>query len=338
MNMTFADMAGQTKIKTLLENSIKTDRIMNSYIIEGDDGMGKKTLASIFAGYLVCETGTACGKCRNCMLYGAGNHPDVITVQKDDSKKTLDVASLRSSVMEFAYVKPYISRRKVIIIPEYGGIGASSQNALLKIIEEPPPYLTFILLVKNAAALLDTVRSRSIVLTLENYTMAEIMQATGIYSEFELSRLMCCADGNIGRIKQLMSDTVFAEKRDKTISLCACLFSKKHSDIFKLTDFFEENKNDADALLNIILEFFRDLLLIKSGKEELIFNTDYKEKLFSADYISTMKQCFDAANAVLRAKNDLNRNVNYSLCITAFAESCYKVLQTKNQYAPANKR
>lgn len=325
MNMTFADMAGQTEIKKLLENSIKTDRIMNSYIIEGDDGMGKKTLASIFAGYLMCETGTACGKCRGCMLYAAGNHPDVITVRKDSSKKVLDVDSLRSQVMEFAYIKPYMSRKKVIIIPEYGGIGASSQNALLKIIEEPPPYLTFIILVKNAAALLDTVRSRSIVLTLESYTMPEIMQATGIYSEFELNRLICCADGNIGRIKQLISDTDFAEKRDKCISLCACLFSKKHSDIFKLTDFFEENKAEADALFDIILGFFRDLLLIKSGKEELIFNTDYKEKLFGADYISTMKQCFHAVNAVLRAKTNLNRNVNYTLCITAFADGCRKI-------------
>ena len=129
--MTFFDMAGQSKIKTLLENSIKTDRIMNSYIIEGDDGMGKKTLAKIFAGYLVCENGTSCGKCRSCVLYEAENHPDVITVKKDESKKALDVDSLRSQVMEFAYVKPYISRRKVIIIPEYGGIGAASQNALL---------------------------------------------------------------------------------------------------------------------------------------------------------------------------------------------------------------
>lgn len=323
--MTFADMAGQTEIKKLLENSIKTDRIMNSYIIEGDEGMGKKTLASIFAGYLMCETGTACGKCRSCMLYAAGNHPDVITVQKDASKKALDVESLRSQVMEFAYIKPYMSRKKVIIIPEYGGIGAASQNALLKIIEEPPPYLTFMILVKNAAALLDTVRSRSIVLTLENYTIPEIMQATGIYSEFELNRLICCADGNIGRIKQLISDTDFSAKRDKCISLCACLFSKKHSDIFKLTDFFEENKPDAEALIDIILGFFRDLLLIKSGKEELIFNTDYKEKLFGADYISTMKQCFYAVNAVLRTKKDLNRNVNYTLCITAFAENCRRI-------------
>ncbi len=324
--MTFFDMAGQSKIKALLENSIKTDRIMNSYIIEGDDGMGKKTLAKIFAGYLVCENGTACGKCRSCVLYEAGNHPDVITVKKDESKKALDVDSLRSQVMEFAYVKPYISRRKVIIIPEYGGIGAASQNALLKVIEEPPPYLTFIILVKNASSLLDTVRSRSIVLTLENYTVQEIMQATGIYSEFELNRLICCADGNIGKIKQLVSDSDFAEKRDKVISLCACLFSKRHSDIFRLTDFFEENKQDADALLNIVLEFFRDLLFIKSGKEELIFNTDYKEKLFGADYISTMQQCFDAANIVLRAKRDLSRNVNYSLCITAFANDCREAL------------
>lgn len=325
MNMTFADMAGQTKIKALLENSIKKDRVMNSYIIEGDEGMGKKTLASVFAGYLMCENGTACGKCRSCTLYNAGNHPDTITVQKDVSKKTLDVDSLRSQVNEFAYIKPYLGQRKVIIIPEYGRIGVASQNALLKIIEEPPPYLTFMILVKNAASLLDTVRSRSIVLTLENYTIPEIMQATGIYSEFELSRLMRSADGNIGRIKQLMSDTGFAEKRDKCISLCACLFSKKHSDIFKLTDFFEENKSDADAMLNIILEFFRDLLLIKSGKEELIFNTDYKEKLFGADYISTTKQCFDALNTVLRAKSDLTRNVNYTLCITAFAEECHRL-------------
>lgn len=327
--MTFLDMAGQTKIKNLLENSIKTDRIMNSYIIEGDEGMGKKTLASIFAGYLMCETGTACGKCRGCMLYAAGNHPDVITVRKDESKKTLDVESLRSQVMEFAYIKPYMSKRKVIIIPEYGGIGAASQNALLKIIEEPPAYLTFLILVKNAVALLDTVRSRSIVLSLENYSVSEIMQATGIYSEFEINRLICCADGNIGKIKQLATDTEFAEKRDKVISLCACLFSKKHSDIFRLTDFFEENKQDADALLNIVLEFFRDLIFIKSGKEELIFNTDHKKSLFAADYISTMKQCFDAANIVLLAKRNISRNVNYTLCITAFAENCYQVLTAK---------
>ena len=98
------------------------------------------------------------------------------------------------------------------------------------------------------------------------------------------------------------------------------------TDIFRLTDFFEENKQDADALLNIVLEFFRDLLFIKSGKEELIFNTDYKEKLFGADYISTMQQCFDAANIVLRAKRDLSRNVNYSLCITAFANDCREAL------------
>lgn len=167
----------------LLEYS---DRLPHALLLIGREGVGKGVFAEALAARLLCETAQgkegACGRCTGCQLLASGNHPDFrkVTLEEEDVEDTSDVTSTKKaksekktsprssqikihqirSLEDFVYVGSHRQGRRLVIIDPADAMNVAATNALLKILEEPPEYVCFLLISSNERRLLPTLRSR----------------------------------------------------------------------------------------------------------------------------------------------------------------------------------
>ena len=161
--MAFESLLGNERIKQNLTAAARKNRFAHFYLISGPKGSGKHTLAKLLAATLMCENDRRpCGECPACRKVMAGTHPDLITVE-DPDHKAVPVRIIREA-RESIFVRPNEGIRKIYLFPQEMGI--EGQNALLKVLEEPPSYGVFLILTDNPEKLLPTVRSRCMELQL----------------------------------------------------------------------------------------------------------------------------------------------------------------------------
>lgn len=166
----------QNKAVGSLRRAFETGRLAHAYIFDGVNGIGKFTTAKAFAKLLLCKSpkgNDSCGKCESCRMLDAGNHPDFHHIYKElcevssdpnlRKKQPIDlpIDVIREFLLEKIQVKPGLSASKVFVISEAEKLNAASQNALLKILEEPPNKSFIILLCSKLDNLLPTTKSRS---------------------------------------------------------------------------------------------------------------------------------------------------------------------------------
>ena len=164
--MGFETLLGNERLKENLNSSLARGWISHFYLISGPEGSGKHTLARLLAAAILCQgRGKPCGACGPCRKVLGNGHPDFITVD-DPEKKTVPVDLIRQARADI-YVQPNESDHKIYLFPRAQDMGLPGQNALLKVLEEPPKYGVFILLTDNPEKLLPTVRSRCVELTLQ---------------------------------------------------------------------------------------------------------------------------------------------------------------------------
>ena len=155
--MGFEALLGNDRLKETLAASLHKGHISHFYLISGPKGSGKHTLAKLLAQAILCQGGSKpCGVCGPCRKIESGNHPDFITVE-DPEHKNVAVKIVRQ-IREDVFIRPNESAYKIYLFPQE--LGTEGQNALLKILEEPPKHGVFILLADNPEKLLTTVRSR----------------------------------------------------------------------------------------------------------------------------------------------------------------------------------
>ncbi len=163
--MGFEALIGNARLKENLTGSLARGRISHFYLISGPEGSGKHTLAALLAAAILCKSGDRpCGHCGPCRKLAENNHPDFITVE-DPEHKNVAVKIVRQ-FREDVFIRPNESEYKIYFLPQ--DLGIEGQNALLKILEEPPKYGVFILLTDNPEKLLPTVRSRCTELAMQS--------------------------------------------------------------------------------------------------------------------------------------------------------------------------
>lgn len=157
--MGFDTLLGNDRLKQNLTGAFAKNRVSHFYLISGPEGSGKKTLTRLLAAAALC-TGEQkpCMSCSHCRKVLSGTHPDFITVD-DPEKRFVPIELIRDTQADL-YIQPNEGHRKIYLFPRAQDMLIPAQNALLKILEEPPAYGVFILLTDNAEKLLPTVRSR----------------------------------------------------------------------------------------------------------------------------------------------------------------------------------
>ncbi|MBS0421071.1 MAG: DNA polymerase III subunit gamma/tau [Proteobacteria bacterium] len=200
----FAELVGQEHVRRALTNALETGRVHHAFLFTGTRGVGKTTIARIFAKCLNCETGvtaTPCGVCGACREIDSGRFVDLVEVDAASNTKVDDTRELLDNV-QYA---PARGRYKVYLIDEVHMLSTHSFNALLKTLEEPPPHVKFLLATTDPQKLPITVLSRCLQFNLKRLPitliadrMREILEKEGIPFEPAGLRLVAqAADGSM---------------------------------------------------------------------------------------------------------------------------------------------
>ena len=201
---TFHEVKGQEHTVRALVNALDNDRLHHAYLFSGTRGVGKTTLGRILANCLNCETGvtsTPCGECASCIAFRDGNFIDLIEV---DAASRTGVDDMRQ-LLENANLKPAMGRYRVYLIDEVHMLSASSFNALLKTLEEPPDHVKFVLATTDPKKIPVTVMSRCLQFHLRNIPsetvevqLSEVLNNEGIAAEQEALKVISRAsDGSM---------------------------------------------------------------------------------------------------------------------------------------------
>ena len=209
--MGFDGLLGNERLKENLLAGIGRGRISHCYLITGPQGSGKHTLARLLAAAILCKKeNKPCKTCVSCRKVLADTHPDFITVD-DPEKKTVSIDLIRQARADM-YVQPNEADKKIYMIPRTMDMRVEAQNALLKVLEEPPAYGVFFLLADSPEKLLTTIRSRCVELRLQslpetvlkNALEREYPQADKTAIEGAISQ----SGGYLGQAKQRLEEGV----------------------------------------------------------------------------------------------------------------------------------
>ena len=264
--MGFEALLGNEQLKENLREARRKGRLSHFYLLSGPRGAGKHTLAGLLAAAMLCEAEDGpCGVCRSCRKVFSGNHPDYITID-DPTKKTVPVDLIREARSDL-FVRPNEGAKKIYLFPRAQDMGIPGQNALLKVLEEPPGYGVFLLLTDNPEKLLPTVRSRCVELKLR--ALPEELLERKLREEFpdadgeRIAAAMMRSGGYLGQARELLSGGGLSEHAKNFAAAYAA------RDVFGLQKTLTPmEKWKRDALIPALqqwLELLEQALLVRSG-------------------------------------------------------------------------
>lgn len=254
-----------SKIASTVKSFIASRRIPHAIMIEGENANDNLNLAQHIATAAVCENSNApCGACRDCHLASVGSHPDITRVDTLDGKKFLSVAQIRELRAD-AFVKAHSAQKRVFVIDNAHRMNEQAQNALLKVLEEPPQNVIFILLTPSKTMLLDTIISRCVLLSLlaSNADEGRYTETANQFidlllsgSEYDMLKLLC----------PLEKSRTDAEEFFNTLSLCTAQRLKKSPSHARVLDrLYDDTKYYLDLLAtNINMPLLISLVVSRS--------------------------------------------------------------------------
>ena len=262
--MSFAALLGNDQLKKNLAQSISKGHISHFYLISGPAGSGKHTLAKLLSTAILCGSGRACGICDHCRKMQSGNHPDFITVE-DPEHKNVAVKIVRQ-IRDDMFIRPNEADHKIYLFPQE--LGIEGQNALLKILEEPPAYGVFILLTDNPAKLLPTVRSRCTELKLlplaEDVLRSHLRQVFPTAQEADISAAISRSGGFLGQAKTLLEEgeTVLPQTEGFVRAYCA---RDSYGLVQTLTPMEKWKRDALIPVFSVWLELLESALVSRNG-------------------------------------------------------------------------
>ena len=362
--MGFAEFLGNTDTVSRLRESIRAGRFPQAMVLAGPKGAGKYTLALLLARALNClqpvESGglpDSCGHCRNCeRIREAENledrvaealatreelreadkretrilvqtHPDVLVVPPDPPQLLIKLGQVRQ-VIHAAHFRPPVEARHALTIFTSSAFMKEAANSLLKVLEEPPPNMSFILLSENPQELLPTIRSRTILHRLGALPARELESLLEerrpelkAKERMLVSRL---AEGAVGRALTFDLSVYMASRQDALVVLGTALKAPDYAQLFRATEAYRagaEGQQMTISLLRALGSLCEDLLLVLAGAPALVRNVDLSAELqqmaqgLSVDWID------GAARALAQVEQGMRRNLLRSLSLDAMAAS-----------------
>ena len=317
----FGFVCGNTALLQNLRNAITAGRVPHASIFMGGKGLGKKLVAHSFAKVLLCTAGgtDACGRCKSCVVFETGNHPDFFRV-KATKTKAIGVDDVREQITARLMIRPYQSRYKIFIVENAGTLTHAAQNALLKTIEEPAHYGIILLLCENQKLLLPTVLSRCVLFKLVPVSTAQVAQVLaerlGSLPEAQRQTYAAYAQGSIGRALTLCQDEDYIGMRSKTIELAAQLHNGTAENMLAYTKTFETFKENIRDMLDILYLYHRDVAAFKeTGDNRFIIQKDKAQDIAVSAANLSLATVLKKCDAIALAKKQLRQNGNFQLVV-----------------------
>lgn len=303
---------------------VDSKRFPHALIIEGENGLGKRTLARQLAQALVCrEDDVPCGECSQCKKAQEGVHPDIFEHIAPGGANTFHVDVVRR-VINDAYVKPNEAEKKVYILGNADCMSAAAQNALLKVLEEPPSYVAFILTVRSKSLMLETILSRSVVVSLEGVDIDKGAKyicdnVDGIEYNSAKAALETF-NGNIGKTIESFNDERTKELTQTCCDICRGLVDSREYDVLCSISALQKDRNAVVFSCDFMKNIFRDALVFESqslisGQTELAQHLNRK---------LSKKKLIDLIAVCDKLKSMALMNANNAVLITKL---CYSLME-----------
>lgn len=315
----YKNIVGHEQTIEFLKNAITSNKVYHAYIFDGEDYSGKSMLAGAFAMALQCQEGNAepCGNCHSCKQALTDNQPDIIWLdhEKPNSIGVDDIRKLNNDIT----IKPYSSKYKIYIIEEAEKMTPQAQNALLKTIEEPPEYGIIILLTNNYESFLQTILSRCIRVQLNpvanDVLVKYLMEHAGVV-EYQARVCAAFAQGNVGKALKLASSEDFNQIKNEALRLVKNIKRMEQFEVLFLLNEITEYKVSIGDFLDIIMVWYRDVLLFKATNDAngLIFKEEVSEIITQAQQ-SSYQGIETILDALEKAKARIRANVNFDLVV-----------------------
>ncbi len=316
----YSDIIGHEDIVKHFKSSIELGKISHAYILNGEKGSGKKTLAAVVAKSLQCESGEAdpCGTCKSCLQAESGNQPDIIWVTHE-KPNVISVDEIRTQILNDIELKPYSSRYKIYIVPDAQLMNTQAQNAILKTLEEPPEYAIIMLLTNNVDKFLPTIISRCIVLNFRPVEPLHMVDYLVNQIGIDREKARFCTDfaqGNLGKAVRLAISPDYNEIKEDSLRLLRRIQDMDMDEIIQAVRNMGKYKLDITDYIDIMTMWFRDLLMVKisNSPNKLIFKDEFSIMKKQASHVS-----YEGLEEILQAldklKIRLEANVNFDIAM-----------------------
>lgn len=321
-----------------LAEEISDGRFPHAYIIAGAPGSGKRTLAVNIAAALSCkdEQVIPCGRCDSCQKIFNGFSPDVFFIRKDSDKKEFTVNLIRE-IKESLFISPNELEKRVYIIEDAETMNLNAQNAFLKMLEEPPEYVVFLLLCSNTENLLDTIKSRAPILytehissdNIKDYLLKHSSRAKELIenSPEKFDTIVRSSNGSIGLALSLCDES---DKHLKLRNLVTDFLSAWTShNLAELDLFCDVLPSDADSMIEFLSTLsvaLRDISVAKCNEDcNLLFfsNIDEAEEFVMRITITKALKLIDAAEAL---KEKIRFYIDMRLAAVTFCGEARKIM------------
>lgn len=321
--MKLTNFIGNEKVIDRLSKLIESGRFPHALIIEGEEGIGKKTLAKDIACALVCRgNDKPCGECAQCKKAIGAIHPDISEYIPAGTANSFHVDTVRNIIND-AYVQPNEADYKIYILANAHCMNQNAQNALLKILEEPPKYVVFILTTNSKSALLSTVLSRSVCVSLEGVDIERA--ANYITSHCEnvdyntAKKTVETFNGNIGKAIDSLQDSKTSELVDVCNKICKALATSNEYEMMTLCSVFQKDRQGVVFACDLLKSIIRDALFAGESSEHISGQEEsaalLKSSLSRQSLIKLINTCDELKSTALS-------NANNALLITKF---CYSL-------------
>lgn len=315
--MDFNSIIGHEKIKDILKKSIKEDTISHAYLFQGEEGIGKKKLSYAFSKALLCtdEGDKPCNLCDSCKRFDSGNSPDFFHISP--VKNMIRIPEIERIQKEMN-TAPINSDKKVILVEDAHLMNKESNNKFLKTLEEPPSFVHIILTSSQANKLLPTIISRVQIINffpVPNETIQSLLVDKYDKSQSQAKFITEFTKGAIGKSIDLSKDDTLFQIREEVLKVVTGLINGDKTKVFNSIDFFNKHEEAIDEILDIMIYYFRDILIYKKlGGSALIIN---KDKISSLEDHSFMdfNRISDIILNIMETKDIIKKNVNYQLSI-----------------------
>lgn len=283
----FDSILGNDKIKQQLKQAVCLNKTSHSYLFLGISGIGKKIIASEFAKMILCESEEKyCNHCKSCIEFDSNNNPDFQLIEPEGTSLKIDqIRQMQKKILE----APIISKNKVYIIDNADLMTQEAQNCLLKTLEEPPEFVTIILIGARENSFLSTIKSRCTIIkfqSLENEQIKEYLS-----EKYEINNIseemLDIYGGSIGKAEELK------DKQELFLNIIQIIKKIKEldlSDILKKADIIYKSQEDKFDILEAM-----NVTLFKMSKQD--------------------NRYLNCINIVEDTKKRLNANANYNMSI-----------------------